>query len=333
MNGSQGGRPAMLQGDRIGQERCSPSMEAGRPGAYSGLALSLALIALLSACVPLSGDERPTLLPPESSAAAPDERATPQATPSLSPLTEATPRIVIEPAEPTLTPTISPPAVNMPLEQMSLFFPGPASQVISPIQVAGYGGPSQKDRVQMRLIGEDGRLIAQGYAYLLVLPGNAGRFYGKVPFETEMLSERAWLQIRSFGKRFGMLKHMTTVELVLLDQGGERIHPAIRGPEKLAIFAPREESIVEGGVVTVRGAGWVDEDVPLSVEILDRGGNRLGDAQVSLDAPAVGQLGTFSIEVEYETPYPQWARIAVAEVHGDPPGVYHYSSVQVWLRP
>ena len=102
---------------------------------------------------------------------------------------------------------------------------------------------------------------------------------------------------------------------------------------KLAIFTPREEVIVEGGRALVSGAGWVDLDVPLTVEILDRSGNRLGGAQVPLDAPAVGQLGTFSVEVDYQTPYPQWARITVAEVHPDLPGVFHYTSVLVWLRP
>ena len=111
------------------------------------------------------------------------------------------------------------------------------------------------------------------------------------------------------------------------------VHPAFDGPEKLAIFSPREESIVEGGQVVVQGAGWVDADLPLTVEILNRNGEVLGSAQVYMDAPAVGQLGTFMVEVSYQTAFPQWARVAVSEHSADIPGLIHFSSVEVWLKP
>lgn len=84
----------------------------------------------------------------------------------------------------------------------------------------------------------------------------------------------------------------------------------------------------------VRGAGWVDADTPLMVSVRDNRDNVLGSAEVALDAPAVGQLGTFSVEVFYEVPFAQWARITVAEPSTSAiPGWIHFTSVEVWLRP
>ncbi len=105
------------------------------------------------------------------------------------------------------------------------------------------------------------------------------------------------------------------------------------GPEKLAILSPREESIVEGGQVNVQGAGWVNSDLPLTVEIIDGRGEILGSAQVHLEAPAIGQLGTFQVEVLYEITYSQWARVVVSEHSADIPGLIHLTSVEIWLKP
>jgi hypothetical protein len=187
----------------------------------------------------------------------------------------------------------------------------------------------------MRLLGEDGRVLAEGSTWLHVLEGMgyAGRFYGEVPFEIQGVAEAGRLEIRMYSYRYGQLSHLSTVDLTLLSVGSPLIHPAFDGPEKLAIFWPREEAIVEGGQIVVQGAGWVDSDLPLTVEVLNRYDEVLGSAQVHLDAPAVGQLGTFMVEVSYETEYPQWARVAVSEYSADIPGLIHYSSVEVWLKP
>ena len=249
------------------------------------------------------------------------------------PLTEATPAIIIEPSSPASTPTNLPPSVSIPLEELSILSPGPGSMVNSPIQVKGYGGPSLNNRVQARLIGEDGRLLSKGYTFLYSYPGRPGLFYIKMPFESELVAERAWLEVRSFDDLFGTLRHLMTVEVTILSTGSDRIYTTIHGAEKLTIFRPREETVIAGGSVLIQGAGWVDQDVPLRIEIISRAGDVLGSGQVELDAPAVGQLGTFSVEIPYQTSYQQWARIGVYELHDEVPGLVHYTSVGVWLGP
>lgn len=187
----------------------------------------------------------------------------------------------------------------------------------------------------MRLLAEDGRVLAEGSTWLHVLEGMAyaGRFYGEVPFEIQGVAEAGRLEISMYNYRDGQLSHLSTVDLTLLSIGSPLVHPAFDGPEKLAIFSPLEESIIEGGRIVVQGAGWVNSDLPLTVEILNRHDEVLGSAQVQLDAPGIGQLGTFVVEVSYETPYPQWARVGVSEHSADIPGLIHFSSVEVWLKP
>ena len=77
----------------------------------------------------------------------------------------------------------------------------------------------------------------------------------------------------------------------------------------------------------------MDDDVPLTVSVVDWYGDEVGTVQVRLDASEIGQLGTFDVEVSYEISIPQWGRIAVSEPSTDIPGLIHYSSVQVWLEP
>lgn len=250
-----------------------------------------------------------------------------------APLTQATPAIVIEPSEPAATPTIGPPPFGVPLEELALFAPGPGSFAFQAVRVDGYGGPSRNNRVQLTLFGENGRKLSEGYAWLYSYPGTPGIFYTTMPFQISLVAETGWLQVRSFGDRYGNLKHVNTIGVTLLSEGSEKIYPGLHGPEQLAIFTPREEAIVEGGTVHVEGAGWVDHGGPIIIQVLDRSNNVLGSTETEIESPAEGHIGSFSVDVEYDIPYPQWARIGVAEPHPVIDGPSHYSSVEVWLRP
>ncbi len=287
------------------------------------------------ACTPAVTKTVPPDLPRATDAPLPTASQTPDPLSSVTPhpLTEATPAIVIESYNPEPTPTPPAPAVGVPDAAISIYQPGPGSQVTSPFQVAGFGGPAYKDRVHLRLIGEGGKVLSEGVGYLLVLPGNAGRFYSKVPFIIDHVAETARLEVSTYGARDHQLSQLATVNLVLISNGSSLVYPAFLGPEKLNIYYPQEEAEVSGGRVLVRGAGWVDADVPLTVRVVDWHGDEVGTAQVRLDAPGIGQLGTFDVEVPYEISVPQWGRIAVSEPGTDIPGLIHYSSVQVWLEP
>lgn len=299
------------------------------------LCIGISGAALISGCTGTAPEvPLPTIQPhePDETAVA-DQPESPTASPTTGPMSASTTAIVIEPELPAPTDTPGYPPVGVPLEELSILSPGPGSQVIDPIQLGGFGGPSHLDRVQVRLYGEDGRLVTQGWSYLYVLPGNAGNFYASLPFKTSLVGERGWLEVRSFGDRYGELRHLTTQEILLLSTGNPRIFPAMRGAEKITIFHPQEEAIIEGGTVIVIGAGWVDVDRPLTIQIIDSSGDVLASSDVPVDSPGPGQLGPFQATLEYEIPYPRWARVAVFERGDAVPEIIHYSSVEVWLRP
>lgn len=254
-------------------------------------------------------------------------------TPTPGPLTDSTPAIILEP--PFSIPSATPRLVTapLPLEKLSLILPGPGSQVVSPLEVIGRGGPSWNQRVHLRILGEQGQEITRFTTYILALPENSGRFVASLGFSVQGVAEAARLEVVTDNLRTGRIAHLASVDLVLLSVGAPLIHPGDEGPEKIAIFSPRDGGRVSGGRVTVRGAGWVNSDVPLQVHVLDRGGNVVGSAEVRLDAPAVGQLGTFEAEVAYTIPSAQFGRIAVWEPGTLIPGIVHYNSIEVYLEP
>jgi hypothetical protein len=290
------------------------------PGAAGDSALSEPALGVTEA---LSGG---TLAAPEGTPARLEQ------TPTPAPYNLSTPAVLIERPEP---PTEVPPAtpvVVLPSATIRIFRPGPGSQVTSPFQVYGRGGPSFNERVGIRLVGEDGRLISERLTYLLVFPGRAGNFVAQLEFQTPRLAEAARLEVYTEDLRYGRMAQLASMDLVLLSRGSQLLHPQIEGPEKLAIFEPRDGALAQGGLIAVRGAGWVDSDLPLTIELLDRAGQPLASQQVPLVAQEVGQLGTFEAELQYQIPFSQYGRVVVYETSAGIPGMRHYSSVEVWLQ-
>ena len=302
------------------------SCAAGNPLSDGGAASPTA-IALDSNVDDAPADHSPT--EEERSIEPPD----PDRTPTPPPLNLATPAIVIEqPSIESQPPTPIPPSAVLPSATIRIFRPGPGSHVTSPFQVYGRGGPSFNERVVIRLIGEDGRVITERTTSLLVYPGRAGNFVAQVEFATPYVAEAARLEVSTQDPRYGRMNHLTTVELVLLSAGSPVIHPQLEGPEKLAILEPREGALVENTPLYVRGAGWVDSDVPVTVELLDRSGEALATRQVILDTPEVGRLGSFEVELPFEISFSQYGHVVVYETSSGIPGTIFYSSVEVWLQ-
>jgi hypothetical protein len=250
-----------------------------------------------------------------------------------APFNLSTPAIVIEHFNPGEAPTGTPSGVLLPPAQLTVFRPGPSSQVVSPFQVFGRGGPSFNERVTIRLYGENGRLISERVTYLLVFPGRAGNFVAQVEFDTTYVAEAARLEVSTQDPRYGRLAQLASVDLVLLSAGTPRVHPQLEGPEKLAILSPQEGALIQGGVVQVRGAGWAASDQPLTIELLDRNGSRLASQPIWLDAPRIGQAGSFAVDLAYQVPFSQYGRLALYEQSAGIPGTLHYSSVEIWLQP
>jgi hypothetical protein len=249
------------------------------------------------------------------------------------PLTLLTPALVVDDATATATPVPTPFSISLPLESLYFELPGTGSHISDSLRIVGFGGPSHNDRVQLRLRGSDGRVLASSSTYLSVYPGSAGRFYATLTFSIPTLAEDARLEVSTFSPADGQLAHMTSAELVLLSIGSARVLRGFQGAEKITLFEPFEGSSVRGGVVRVRGAAWLASEVPLTVQVLDSRGNVVGSKEVALDVPEPGVVGVFDVLVPYQVSYCQRGRVAVYEPGDRIPGIVHYNSVSVLLVP
>jgi len=288
------------------------------------------LTLVLAACAAPAAPA-PTFAP---TGAPPGATVTPGAvsTPTNLPLTNPTPAAILEEPEPTATFTPAPAPVNLPLERIALFSPGPGSQVTSPFEISGRAGPSFNERVHLRLLGEDGRLLAQRTTYLNTLRGYAGPFSTELTFDIPGVAEAGRLEISIDDRRTGRMAHLATLDLVLLAAGAPWIHPAAQGPEQLALLTPRDGAGVRGGRFAARGAGWTARGQGLTLALLDSDGDPLSIQPVALSPAGIAETGVFETEVAYQIPYEQYGRLALYELADDGVSYLHYTSIEVYLR-
>ena len=279
--------------------------------------------------------------PPQSTAEAITPTTSPASTEAViqsttgppPPFTTTTPVIVIENPFSHLTQTPEPPFIGLAKETVSILRPGPESFVTSPFRARGQAGPTWLDRVEIKLIGEDGRIITESIVYLNNIPGNLGSFFTEIEFTTPMFAEAARLEVHNFSPINGELDHIASVNLTLLSLGTQRTHFVFLGPEKLKIDFPLKGDTIEGGEVNVQGRGWVESDTALRVEIIGAEGVILGSGLVKLNSDEIGVAGTFELSVAYQIDEPQRVRIAVYERSKNVPGIVHYTSISVQLKP
>jgi hypothetical protein len=293
--------------------------------------LFILALMILPACTEATALPTMTSIPPT---------VTPTCSPTLvsqtltpQPFTTTTPVIVIE--DPNVTPTCTPVQlpISVPKEKIAILRPATGSNINSPFRVNGYAGPSWNNRVELRLIGEDGRLISKSIGYILALPGNSGPFTIEMEFDTSMIAETARLEVSTFSTEDTKLDHMASVDLILLSIGAPRVHWTIHGPEQINILAPRQYDTVSGGIASVEGVGWVNLEGPLHVDVLDREGNVVGATLVEIESEGPGAVGTFEVDVQYQVNEAQLGRISVYEASQTIPGMVHYASVIINLRP
>jgi hypothetical protein len=283
---------------------------------------------LAGACASPAGS--PGAPPAPQASPVPSATTMPTATPM--PILGGTPSVILEPPEFVTSPTPTRISLPLPQEKLILEAPGPGSQVVSPVRVTGWGGPSSQGKVFVRLIGEQGQVLARTTTFILAPEGAAGQFLVTVPFALSGVAEAGLVEVSINSPTSGRLEHVATRPVVFLSVGPDRIHTNSTTAEKVAIFSPRPDQVVRGGTIAIRGGAWLDEDLPLLIEVFNRAGERIASAEVTVQAPALGELGTFETQLTYNVPYSQYGVVAVTERGLHPPSVRHYTSVRVYLE-
>ncbi len=210
--------------------------------------------------------------------------------------------------------------------------PGPLSRVVSPLTVSAYVYPGATGRVQIELLGEDGRLLVRTVD--VFDPAFKRVFVSEqLEFDVSAAAEAGRLQIITLDK-YGRLMEQESVDLLLLSMGEADVNPP--GPNTIAaiIQEPAPNRMIQGGTLLVSGLTRIPSDQPLLVQLVATNGAVAGYRQVEPVQAAAGSYGPFTVEVPYKVDTPTWVRLIFqASSAGRVPGVVYATSLEVLLSP
>ena len=258
---------------------------------------------------------------------------TPPPTPSPTPTTET-----VEPATPTSITVdqqapigLKPPA-GLPNSPIQILSPGPASRVSSPflLRAAVQIGPSGV--VRLELLGEDGRLLVREVQRYGAAAGKQMGLGIEIEYEIAAAAEAGRLQI-GVEDGEGRLMAQASTDLILLSLGEADTTTPADQLEDIYIDSPRQNALVQGGLVRVSGLARTRSRQPLMIEFQASDGKIVGTRQVAVEAVPGSTHGTFMVDVPYTVASPTRVRLVVWEPGERIPGIIHLSSVEVLLSP
>jgi Immunoglobulin-like domain of bacterial spore germination len=249
--------------------------------------------------------------------------------PIISPTTGSTP----PPAQgnaPKASPTTNP--IDHSNEAILILEPGPGSRVTSPLHVAGEANSVFEQTLGIRIVQDDGTVLAIGPVFIESELGQRGPFSVDVPFE--VTGERqAAVQVFESSPRDGGITHLASVGLILANSGEEQVSQSEPGAERIQITKPEISSKISGSTAHVEGYAVASFEQNLVVEVQDAEGNIVGSMPVSVQSQEMGVPGPFSVDVPYEVSSAGPGRIVVR----DPSPAFevdlHLASVEVDLEP
>ncbi len=230
---------------------------------------------------------------------------------------------------PTLTETPTPPLAFFRINNI-----GPFSFVTSPIRPEAIVSPGEDGLIIVELIGEDGSTITKEN---INYQGYMGRRFGIAPevnFELKKVSEYGRLSIYT-KDRYNRTIALTSVDLILLQLGSNKITPPKDLTEPYIIREPDPEDTIEGGVIVVEGLARILSTNPIIIECIDPDGNIVGDAQIEVEAPnQVLSHIPFKVFIPYSVEESTNVRITVRqESDSRLPGTLYLFSFEVTLDP
>lgn len=246
-----------------------------------------------------------------------------------------TPNVPTATLPPSSTATVLPPSptpLTLPDEAIAIRQPGPGSVATSPLNVEGIADPAFEQTIILRLVSENGTVLAEQPAIIKALAGGRGAFEGQLYFI--VWSEgNAFLQAYHESPRDGALVHLASVALRLSPTGPSDLKTSDVQPERITILAPEVGAQIGGAQVKVEGIGIASFEQTLLVEVYDGSGSRVGGQPVILQGVGLGERGPFSVTVPYEVTEAGPGRIVVRDISPAFGGDVHLASVEVELSP
>jgi hypothetical protein len=330
---------------------------------YLGGALLIAASMVFSACDRLLGSQVPTPIPSQylptaialtlqAAQASPtpgpasNNQGTPEAmsipTEAQSPTSSATPQPSATPTEtpgPSPTPyTLPPPPTETPLPEIpnapiEIRNLGAYSRVTSPLHLYAYLKPGAGGKVNIELLGEDGRLLVREIKVMDLVPVGAWAVLSMdLDFEIEATAEAGRLLI-SVADEYGRIVALNSVPLILLSVGEADITPPIDVLTPILIQEPTKRTLIQGGKVLVSGLARPSSNQPLVVKLITADQAEVGMRLAPVDAPPDGSYTHFAVEVPYQVADPTQVLLAVSEGGNSLDDPARLVSLEVMLSP
>ncbi len=230
---------------------------------------------------------------------------------------------------PTITPTPTPPIVNLRIEKPGLF-----SKVTSPFRTELRFQVGDDGWVYLRLVGEDGRTIGEQKLDYRKYPG---RIFWNAPYVNFGISGAAETGRLEMSTRdeFGRLQSLSSVDLILLKTGKDELTPPDIYWEPYLVRYPPKDTLFRGGTVLVLGLARPVNDSPVIFDLVDEQGKVVGTSQLVIPAPS-GDLShtPFQVGIPYTVSGPTNVRLVIRqESTGRIPGTVALWSMRLALEP
>jgi len=280
--------------------------------------------------IELGTEPQPTTSPPLLPSQTPTVQAT-QTSPPSPTLAPATPVPSITPNPPAAN-QVSIPAADIPVSINQILDPGAGSKVLSPFMMLTAIKPGDNSAVRIELLGQDGQLLMREVRSYQSLEADWLTLGSEISYGINSIAEPGRLQV-SIEDEHGRLKSVSSIDLVLQSRGDQELNQPDDKLENIVLLSPRPNLLIQGGNLRVSGIARPRTSQPLRIEIVTSDGKIVGTRQVSVNTPGSNQFGAFAIDVPYNIPSTNRARIQVWEPGSTIPGIIHLSSVEVLLSP
>lgn len=272
--------------------------------------LLASFLGLLSACSQAAGST-PTPLPPNylstvvaltgQAAFATADALTPTALPTETPVSIEFPNPLTEIPSP--TPTVE--AGFTDFAQIRFITPGPASSVISPINLQAMLVSGESGVVQVDLLGEDGRVLQRDLEKVTRnVRGIFRRF--ELKFEIRAVTEAGYIRISSKDD-FGRIQVLNTMPVLLYSIGSAQINPPGNMIyERVMVEGLKEKANFYAGEVGLKGRIWPFNDQPMIVELILPDGRSISTRVLTF---AGIETQSFETTLPYKVTEPTSARL------------------------
>lgn len=230
----------------------------------------------------------------------------------------------------TVTNTPTPPFAMLRLER-----PGPMSKVVSPIQIVAMISPGDDGYVYFQLIGEDNRIISQGYRDYRESVGRTFMMDPPLlPFDISAAVEAARLVLFT-RDNYERLKALSSTDILLMSVGDPEIYPFTELQSPYIIRYPSKGRTIQGGKLPIIGLARPVNGNPVIIELIDQQGQKVGGGEINIPTPS-GDLShtPFDLTVPYTVAGETPVRLTLRqESDGNIPGTVALFSMEIVLEP